>query len=134
MDSYKGYQLEINGIKLPIPDDIPFNIVEPGSYSFTKERRIINDWQDANGTFHHEQYPNDRAIISFQIKERTQEQHALLLPLFERYENIEVEYWDDNVMEYKTGLFYMDNVEAISSIATLDNIYYAAIDITLTEY
>lgn len=132
--SYLGYQLKINNLKFPCPDGLNVNIVENGSYRFTKERRTINDWQDANGKYHHETYKIPRAKISFTIKERSQEHQRILIPLFENNENIEVEYWDDTTQEYKTGLFYMDDIEAISSVSTKEQIYYGTIDITLTEY
>lgn len=131
---YKGYQLKIGELTLPCMQGFNTNIVENGSYSFTRVRRVINDWQDANGKFHHETYRTPKTVIAFNIKERTKDQHALLKPLFENYEDIEVEYWDDNEGEYKTGVFFMDDIEAISSIATPDNIYYAPINIKLTEY
>ena len=132
--NYLGYQLKINGLKLPCPDGMNVNIVENGSYRYKKEKRTINDWQDANGKFHHETYKEPKSEISFAIKERTQDQQRTILPLFEKNEDIEVEYWDDTIQEYRTGLFFMDEVEAISSISTKDTIYYGAIDIELTEY
>lgn len=132
--NYLGYQLKINGLKLPCPDGFNANIIENGSYRYGKERRVINDWQDANGKFHHETYKDPKSTISFTIRERSQEQQLMLLPLFESNENIEVEYWDDTIQEYRTGLFYMEDVEAIASISTKERIYYGSIDINLTEY
>lgn len=131
---YEGYQLKIGSLKLPCPDGYNITIVENGSYSLVRGKRIISDWQDANGDFHHETYNKNKATIRFTIKERSQEQQASLHELFDSSENIEVEYWDDYDQEYKTGLFYMDDIEAITSIATLSNIYYGSINITLTEY
>lgn len=134
MGTYNGYQLKIGDLKLPCPDGYNITIVENGTYSLVRGKRLITDWQDANGDFHHETYAKDKSVINFTIKERSREQQESLHELFASDENIEVEYWDDYEQEYRTGLFYMDEVEAITSVATLDNIYYGSINITLTEY
>lgn len=132
--AYSGYQVKIGTLKLPCPDGYNITIVENGSYSLVRGKRLVSEWQDANGDYHHETYQKNKATIKFTIKERSQEQQASLSELFESNENINVEYWDDYDQEYKTGVFFVDEIEAITSIATLDKIYYGAINITLTEY
>lgn len=131
---YEGYQLRIGELKLPIPDGELKSILVADSYKYNRERRLIAEWQDANGKYHHETYPEEKTTISFTIKERSMEQQALLRPLLSKRNNIEVEYWDDVNEGYKTGLFFINNIEAVSSIATEDKIYYGTMDVTLTEY
>lgn len=138
MDNYLGYQLMIEELTLPYLQGTDTNIIVNGTFAVTKERRVANEWTDANGHLHRELYEDARTIIRFTIKERTAEQHALLRPLLEinPYDDtpLLVTYWDDESGEYKVGEFYLDNVEAVTSIATQDDIYYGALNITLTEY
>lgn len=131
---YEGYQIKVGELKLPIPDGELKSIFVPDSYNFNREKRLIAEWQDANGKFHHETYPEEKTTISFTIKERSMEQQALLRPLLSQRNNIEAEYWDDINEGYKKGLFFIDKIDSISSIATEDKIYYGELDVTLTEY
>lgn len=131
---YLGYQLEINGLKLPIPDGEESSILQNGSYNFRKESRVLNEWTDANGTRHADVARSPKVSINFTIKEHSQEQQNKLSPLFRKRENIFLEYWDDYDSEYKTGDFYIESMEAVSSIATEDTVYYAPLSITLKEY
>ena len=134
MGIYQGYQVKIGTLKLPIPDGEKKTILQNGSYSFNRSKRLIAEWQDANGKYHHETYPEEKATISFTINERTKEQQAKLKPLLEKRNNIEVEYWDDIDERYKTGMFFIDEIDNVTSIATLDTIYYGAMNVVLTEY
>lgn len=130
--SYKGYLIEINGLRLPYIDGV--NIFENGAYNFQKERRSNFDWTDITGKNHHEVTPTERAVIKFKIKERTLEQQKKLIALFSTLENIQVTYYDDYLCEYVTSRFYVDNKTQTTGIATRDNIYYKAEEITLKEY
>lgn len=132
--AYQGYQLKIGNLKLPIPDGENKSIFKPGTYSFNKSKRLIAEWQDSTGKIHHEVFPNDKVKISFTISERTKEQHALLRPLLESRNNIYVEYWDDINGTYNNGYFFIDEISNVSSIATLDTIYYDELNVVLTEY
>lgn len=134
MSKYNGYQLKMGNLLLPIPDGEKSSVFEEGSYTFSKGKRLIEDWMDANRTVHHVVSPNDKVTISFTIKDRTQEQQEVIKPLIEKKEDIFLEYWDDINMEYKTGVFFIENIDNVSSIATKEKIYYAPLNVMLTEY
>lgn len=134
MMEYKGYQIQVNGLKLPIIDENNDSIFETSSYNMRKYYPVIEEWTDATGKIHRELEENKKAEISFTIKEHSFAQHRMLEPLLRNNENIFVEYWDDNEADYKTGYFFMDGVEAVTSIATRETIYYDALNIKLMEY
>ena len=134
MSAYKGYQLMISNIKLPYLDETDVNIIEPGTYSTNDSQRLIEEWQDMDGDIHREVFSNKKTSIQFTIKERTLEQQEKILPILKKYNNIVVTYWSDSEAVYKTGLFFIESIDSLTSIATKDTIYYGETTIQLMEH
>jgi len=139
MGYYQGYQAMINGVTIPVVDSSfymegKFNVIVPGSYSVSRESTVVNEWVDINGKTHRETSPRKKTKIQFRIKERTRTQQAMVAPMMENYSNIPIKYWDDIKGEYTTGVFFMDNIEAVSSYATERDIFYDEISLSFTEY
>lgn len=130
--NYNGYLIKINDLKLPYVDNA--NVFKNGSFQLDKESKIKNEWTDITGKIHHEETSQDRAIISFTIKERDVNLQQKIAKLFEMNENISVEYYDSFDDTYKEGLFYTENKTEVVGIATRDNVYYNPTSIVLKEY
>lgn len=127
MSNYSNYRLIVNGTT------ITNDLVQKGTYEFTKEKRIPSSWKDANEVEHQHVMSNRRTVISFALRERTLTEQDSIKGLFATQENVLCTYWDDYDCEYKTGTFYM-TAPKINHLNTVNGITYAATVIQLTEY
>jgi len=125
--SYLGYRLKIGNTI------IGKELIEKGSYSFVKNKRISNDWKDAALVQHQQVLDNRKVIISFNLIARNLTEQDSIKDIFTSQENLSVQYWDDYACEYKTGTFYMD-APVITHLNAINGINYAPTTIKLTEY
>lgn len=125
--SYLGYRLIINNVT------ITKDLIQKGTYQFSKEKRMAASWNDANITEHHQVSSNRKVKISFNIRERDLSEQEAIKDIFSLSENIPVTYWDDYACEYKSSTFYMD-APKITHRNTIGGINYNATAINLTEY
>ena len=125
--TYLGYRLIVNNIT------ISNDLIQKGTYQFTKKKRDAGDWKDANLTEHQDIYSSRKADISFSLRERNLTEQDSVKDIFTLQENISVTYWDDFTCEYRTGTFYMD-APKITHRNTVGGINYAATPIHLVEY
>ena len=125
--TYLGYRLIINGIT------ISNDLIQKGTYQFTKAKREAGNWLDANLTEHQDIYSNRKTEISFSLRERNLNEQDSLKDIFEVQENVPVTYWDDYSCEYITSTFYMD-APKITHRNSIGGINYAATPIHLVEY
>ncbi|MBQ0112234.1 MAG: hypothetical protein KBT03_03800 [Bacteroidales bacterium] len=121
-------RLKINGIVLPD------TYVARGSYHFTKNDRIIDQYTDADFTDHVIVSKNRKVVISFNFREHDIDEHNNFVRFLEKRESVEVEYYDDYTMEEKTGVFKMSAVDFQHYRKSKYNIQYAPASVTLTEY
>ena len=126
--SYNGYRVIINGTT------VPDNLIQKGSWSFNRPKRIVSTWKDANQIEHQDVLPTRKVDISFSIKPRFLAEHELIKGIFSLQEQIPVTYWDDYECIYKTGTFYMDAVKISHKNTEYGDIWYTATPIHLTEY
>lgn len=132
--NYNGYQCKIAGIKFPCPDGINANIVKPGSFKLTPQKRHIDTWNDGDGISHDINYKKRQYLIQFTIKEHTKEEHDFIRPIFEETDEIEVEFYDDRLDKYLTGTFRMTGETTSVTYADKEEIYYGDITVSLEEH
>lgn len=125
--SYAGYRIKIG-------DTIIKNtMIAPETYSITKQERVVYTWKDANQIEHRDMADKLKTKISFSVRERKMIEQASIAPIFATLKNITVEYWDDIVGDYVTGIFYMDP-PIIQSARFGASLIYRETAVTLTEY
>lgn len=127
--NYSGYRVKIGNTI------ISNDLIQKGTYSFIKNKRIPGDWKDAAQIQHQQVLDNRKVTISFSLRERSLTEQDSVKGIFTSQENLSVQYWDDYACEYQTGTFYMD-APSISHLNTAggNGINYAATQIKLTEY
>jgi len=125
---YNGYRVKINGMT------VSNDFISQGSYSSQKNRRVLYEYYDANGKKHEELSNRETVVISFQIRERNQQEQAQLKDIWKSYENIPVEYWDDIDAEYKMGYFKMKRPVFAHRNTRGGRISYNKTTIQLEEY
>ena len=126
--SYAGYRLIVNGTT------IYNSMIARGTYQFTKTKRMVSTWNDANMIEHQELLSNRKVNISFSLRVRTLEEQDAMKGIFALEENIPVTYWDDYDCTYKTGTFYMQAPKITHSNTATGDILYNATAINLVEY
>lgn len=125
--TYEGYRVKIGNTI------ISNDLIQKGSYSFVKSKRIAADWEDAVKTQHQNMMTKRKVRITFSIRERSLTEQDTIKGIFDTEENITVKYWDDYDCVYREGTFFMDAPE-ISHRNTVGGINYASTSIKLTEY
>lgn len=124
---YKGYRVKINGT------EVPNMLVASGSYSYVKDRRLVQRYTDGNGITHEEYHETTKALIGFSLRERNLEEQKSIKGIFAMQDKVSVEYWDDYACEYKTGTFRMAAPKITHSKAVGSDILYNATPIVLGE-
>ena len=125
--TYEGYRVKIGNTI------ISNDLIQKGSYSFVKSKRIAADWEDAVKTQHQNMMTKRKVRITFSIRERSLTEQDSIKGIFGTEENITVKYWDEYDCVYREGTFFMDAPE-ISHRNTVGGINYASTSIKLTEY
>lgn len=126
--SYLGYRIKIGDTI------IPNNLIHPSSWRYTPTKKIIKQWEDANGTIHQDIRTIPRAEITFSIRVRTLDEHETIASVFATQESLTITYWDDVTCTYKTGTFFMDAPSFTHISTSTERILYDATEIHLTEY
>lgn len=124
---YKEYRVKINGT------EVPNILVASGSYSYVREKRLVQSYTDGNGISHEEYHETSKATIGFALKERSLEEQQSIKGIFAMQETVSVEYWDDYSCEYKTGTFRMAAPKITHRNSVGNNISYNATQIVLGE-
>lgn len=124
---YKGYRVKINGT------EVPNILVASGSYSYVREKRLVQAYTDGNGISHEEYHETSKATIGFALKQRNLEEQQSIKGIFTTQGIVSVEYWDDYDCEYKTGTFRMAAPKITHRKAVGNDILYNATQIVLGE-
>lgn len=122
------YRLKINTA------DIPSDWVAPGSYSITRQKRVVQTWVDANYVEHHHVASTGKTIISFSLRVRSLADQETFKSILTSQEGITVDYWDDQSCTYKQGSFFMDSVTFNHINSQRASLLYNDTPIKLTEY
>lgn len=128
MGVYLGYRIKING------EVFKNGWIAKGSYHCKiKEKRILDEFFDANGKRHLVKSGHERTEIVFSVRKHKQEEHREIVEFFKEKEDIEVVYWNDEKLQYETGLFCIDSIEYVHENARNKEILYGEIQVSMTE-
>lgn len=125
--AYSGYRIKIGGTIFPNND------IAKGSYSFEKSPRVSKSWDDLTGIDHETYYPDEKATITFSIREHTASDHATFSAFFSS-RSVTVQYWNDNANEYSEGIFKVKPFKWKHATVTSDGAFYEKTQITLEEW
>jgi len=138
--SFNGWLIKFGSVALPN------SFLLADGWESTPNQRVETDaYRDANVLLHRETSPNFKTSIKLTIAELTlAEMEAFrnvigLATLPETYKNqrrVEVTYWNDEELAYKTGIFYMPDVTYTIHTVKEDgsDIIYNSFSVELTEY
>lgn len=126
--AYAGYRIKING------EIFPNIYMARGSFNITKNPRLCESYVDALGVSHDVFYPTPKAVINFNIKPHSNDEHQALSVFFINRANVAVEYYDENTENYLTGSFKVKNFTWKNDNATSGGVDYSATAIQLEEY
>lgn len=125
---YSGYRVKINGI---IIQNV---MIKRGSFSCKKVRRTILSKYDAAGVLHEIKSAHETYEISFTIRERSIEEHAEIMQALQKQDQVTVEFWNDFLVEYSTGIFRIEDFACEHTNVTGDSLRYKDLPLTLKEY
>ena len=116
--SFQGWFLKFGGSVLPN------KFLAYDDYSATPNQRTeVEAYRDLNNLLHRDTSPNFKTKIDFNTR---------LVNRAQRKYN--VTYWDDEQNTYRTGVFYMPDIEYKPIRVVGNNILYNKIRIALIEY
>lgn len=125
--AYAGYLLKIGSVQLP--DRYVCN------YKITPDRRTDKDsYTDGNGKLVRGILPHKRNGFTFNTGIITDKDIPYLASIFDGRDNISVTYWHPTSQSYKTGNFYVPDMEleVLMTIGLL--VYYRPIQLEMIEY
>lgn len=124
---FQGWLIKINGTEV--------NGKYIRDYKCTPNRQTdLDPWTDGTGKTHRNILPHVRTTITLTTPPLTQIDKAAFKKLFPRREQMEIQYWNDDEDAYKTGDFYVSDVE-YEYLGILDGtLYYKPITIEFIEY
>mgnify|MGYP004669746123 FL=1 len=138
MSEFKGYLIKFpkNGLQFP------HKLIAKESYQATPlQRTEIKAYRDSNNLLRRVTSPNNKTKITFNTID------GLTLAQMQSIRNIlngamsnsqqrklNVEYWDDELLAYRTMTAYMPDITYTPKIITADNIKYSAVTFTFIEY
>lgn len=138
MTQFKGYLLRFpkNNLKFP------HNLIAKESYQATPlQRTEVKAYRDSNNLLRRVTSPNNKTKITFNTID------GLSLAEMQTIRNVlngamsnsqqrklDVEYWDDELLAYRTMTAYMPDITYTPKIITADNLKYSAVTFTFIEY
>lgn len=138
MAQFKGYLLRFPKNNL----QFPHRLIAKETYQATPlQRTEIKAYRDSNNLLRRVTSPNNKTKITFSTKD------GLTLPEMQTIRNVlnsamtnsqqrklDVEYWDDELLAYRTMTAYMPDITYTPKKITADNIIYTAVNFTFIEY
>lgn len=138
--SFEGWLIKFGSVQLPNS-----YLLADGWESTPNQRTEISAWRDANILLHRDTSPNFKTSLKLNIKEMNlQERKALkaviglatLPDTDKKQRRVQITYWNDEDLEYRSGVFYM--TDATYTIHRIDedskDIEYNGHTIELIEY
>lgn len=137
---FAGWLIKFGEVQLPNSF-----LLADGWESTPNQRVEIKAWRDANVLLHRDTSPNFKTSLKLNIKEMNLDERAALkaviglatLPQTDKNQRrVQVTYWNDEDLEYRTGIFYLhDTTYTINRVDEDGNdIEYNSHTIELTEY
>lgn len=136
MSNFLGYLLSFNG------NHLNNSYISIQSFKVYPDQRIeIDAYRDANNLLHRITSTNFKTKIEFnsrgnmRLDEKKDMFNTIRKGLInETQKSYKVTYWNDDISEYKTGIFYMPNVEYTIKRISSNDILYEPIRIAFIEY
>lgn len=138
MAQFKGYLIRFpkNGLQFP------HNLISKESYQATPlQRTEVKAYRDSNNLLRRVTSPNNKTKITFNTID------GLSLAEMQTIRNVlngamsnsqqrklDVEYWDDELLAYRTMTAYMPDITYTPKLISANNIKYAAVTFTFIEY
>lgn len=138
--SFEGWLIKFGAVQLPNS-----YLLADGWESTPNQRTEISAWRDANILLHRDTSPNFKTSLKLNIKEMNlQEREALkaviglatLPDTDKKQRRVQITYWNDEDLEYRSGVFYMTDTTYTIHRIDEDNkdIEYNGHTIELIEY
>ena len=139
---YAGYLLKFGSVVLPNSF-----LLADGWKSKPNQRVDIEAYRDANVLLHRETSANYKTQLTFNVRsmnliEKMAFNEAINQAIVgvenNRQRRVKVTYWNDEINDYKTGVFYIPDIEY--TIHTTNdkpghyNVYYKPFQVKLIEY
>lgn len=136
-EEFKGYLLKFTKSGNNFPD----KYINPSTYKTTPQQRTeIKANRDNFYTLHRTTIPNHKTKITFSTTVLDlNELREILEIINSSYANrtqrkVVVEYWDDELLKYRTMTAYIPDITYTKRKITSDNIKYEPLEISLIEY
>lgn len=138
--NFQGWLIKFGDVQLPNSF-----LLADGWESTPNQRIEIDAYRDANVLLHRETSSNFKTKMKLNIKELTLEERiafdnviglATLSSTDKKERRVSVTYWNDEILNYTSGVFYMTDVTYVIHRVDEENndIEYNPYSITLTEY
>lgn len=131
MGDFQGWLIKINGIIFPT------SYIFKDSYKSTPNQVMdLDPYRDADGLLHRNVLPHTATKIEFNLKPMHLREMKVARAFFLPREKLQVEYWNDEEQEYKTGEFYVPDIpyEYYWIDKEGKDIFYKVTRIALIEY
>lgn len=130
-NSYRGYLLKVNGNEIPRTYYTDYSTVP-------YQRQEADAQVDQDGHLHRSTMPHARTTIKFTTHILTLDEKIRLQNLMgyssSAQRRVDVNYWNDETNSYKSGSFYLPDIEFSVMDFNDDTIYYNPISFELIEY
>lgn len=137
---FQGWLIKFGDVQLPNSF-----LVEDGWESNPNQRIELDAYRDANVMLHRETASNFKTKLKLNIREMTLEERmafdnviglATLSDTDKKQRRVLITYWNDEVLEYTQGIFYMTDPTFVISHVDEQNkdIEYKPFSLTLIEY
>lgn len=135
--NFGGYLLKFTKTNTTFPNNL---IAADGFSSTPLQRTEIKAWRDNNNKLHRTTSPNHKTKIVLKTTTLSlSEARSIMQMLANAYSNyqqrkLNVQYWDDEKMNYRTMTAYIPDITFGRTKITSTNIEYSGLEITFIEY
>ena len=138
--NFQGWLIKFGNVQLPNSF-----LLADGWESTPNQRIELDAYRDANVLLHRETASNFKTKLKLNIREMTLEERiafnnviglATLSVTDKKQRRVMVTYWNDETLEYTTGIFYMPDTTYVIHNLNEENkdLEYNPFSITLVEY
>lgn len=125
-----GYNLKVDGVIFPN------NLIQFENYKITPNQVMdLDPYRDADGVLHRSVLPHTASKIEFNTPYLFSHQLNKLRSFIKKRDDVAVEYWSDDIGEYKVGNFYIPDIvfEQVNVNETNGVILYKPIRLAFIE-
>lgn len=136
MPKFKGYLLKFSKTGVLFPS----SLILLSSWKPTpRQRTELQAYRDSNMSLHRVTSPNHKTKLTFDTVPMQLAEYEMLRGLINSAtENVQqrrlaLEYWDDELLDYRTATFYSPDITYTIRRITTDNIFYDSFNFTFIE-